>query len=244
MRVIDRMPASTAYSGSGTSTPGLRRPGIHKRPLHPNHANRVPSSNTNVSVDANKDGTHKKPRFKRGIGFQPGPLLQKFMLPVLSKYAIALDGDWGSVGVDGDELLGQLWKLWMPDFMETVYPNSRSKMEKWLAGDWKDSQASQRFIQLVSSLPTVLSQTGSAHDYTALLAWCGHLHQLRRQARKKRAREARRLRIADNIRWHRYLVAFGLESNHPLVGCRLDMPSFLISLATGSSRKSHLSEGL
>ena len=80
--------------------------------------------------------------------------------------------------------------------------------------------------------------------YTARLAWCGHLHQLRRQARQVRARQARRLRIDANIRWHRYLVAFGLESNHPLVGCRLDMPSFLTSLAIGSSRKSHLSEGL
>jgi len=182
------MPASTAYSGSGTHTPGLRRPGIHKLPLHPSNASKVPSTTANALAHAaNDDGMQKKPRPKRGIGFQPGPLLKKFMLPVLSKYASTLDGDWGSTGVDGDELLGQLWKLWRPDFMDTVYPNSRSKMEKWLAGDWKDSQAPQRFIQLVSSLPTVLSQTGTAHDHRhmALLAWCGHLHQLRRQARKK-----------------------------------------------------------
>ena len=99
------MPASTAYSGSGTHAAGLRRPGIHKLPLHSSTANKVASANTNVlKQTANEDGTQNKPRPKRGIGFQPGPLLKKFMLPVLSNYASTLDGDWASAGVDGDEL--------------------------------------------------------------------------------------------------------------------------------------------
>ena len=200
------MPATTVYSCRGTKAPGLRMPGIGKKPLH--------STSPNSSV-ATSHAKAPKPRPKRGKGFQPGPMLKSFMLPLLDKFARLLKGDWSSSAHgDGDALLGKLWQLWRSEFMETVYVSSRDKMEKWLANE-KDFQSPHRFIQMVSSLMTVLPQVETDDDHIALLAWCGHLHQLRRQASKTRAREARKTRLAEGIRWHLHTVAYDLESYHP-----------------------------
>jgi len=171
------MPAATVQSCRGTKAPGLRMPGIGKKPLH--------SSTPNSSV-ATSHVKAPKPRPKRGKGFQPGPMLKSFMLPLLDKFARSLEGDWSSSAHgDGDALLGKLWQLWRSDFMETVYESSRDKMEQWLANK-TDFQSPNRFIQMVSSLMTVLPRIETDDDHSALLAWCGHLHQLRRQARRGR----------------------------------------------------------
>ena len=181
------MPAGTPYSGPGVRAQGLSRP-------RPNISKSRSSYKSSKSQPPNIAASAPQKR-SRGKGFQPGPLLLKYVVPVLTKFARSLEGQWASSPLgDGDALLEVLWKSWHTDFMESIFPQARSKMEQYL-----EPPSAHRIIQLVASLPTILPLMEYDDDHTVLLEWCAHLNKLRRKARRARQRIARRDRIAEKL---------------------------------------------
>ena len=181
------MPAGTPYSGPGVRAQGLSRP----RP----HISKSRSSSKSSKSQLPNIAASAPQRRSRGKEFQPGPLLLKYALPVLTKFARSLNGQWASSPLgDGDALLEALWKSWQAEFMDTIFPNARPKMEQWL-----DPPSAHRIVQLVASLPTMLPLIEPEVDHTALLDWCAHLNKQRRKARRARQRISRRDRIAEKL---------------------------------------------
>ena len=180
------MPAGTPYSGTGVRAQGLSRPKISKS------QSRLKSQPANIKCMKQPSARQKR---SRGKGFQPGPLLQKYAIPVLTKFAKSLNGHWSSSPLgDGDALLEVLWKTWRPDFIESVFPNAREKMKQFLG-----NPSAHRIIQLVASLPTMLQLVETTDDHATLLCWCAHLNKMRRKARRARQRIVRRERIAAKL---------------------------------------------